>query len=1527
MVVVNVNTTAPIANAGGNYTTTCAVPSVTIGTASVAGNTYVWTPSTGLSANNIAQPTANPASTTTYTLTVTGANGCTATSTSTVSVDKSSPIADAGVDKNLNCTTSSATIGTASIAGNTYVWTPATGLNASNIAQPIANPSVTTIYTVTVIGPNGCSATDAVIVDVDTVKPQPIITGNIEVCNGSQTQITVSGAQSYLWNTNDTSALITVGVGVYNVTATSSNGCTSTTQVEILNKQGTIGNYVWNDINANGIQDETANEGINGISVQLWSPGIDGVIGGNDDLLLQTTITDNDQNNNPGFYKFIICESGNYYVKFPITLENKVLTHLNNNAGLDMNSDADANGNSPVFVMDINGVGVQKDNNTIDAGYLSLKFIGDYVWMDQDRNGIQDAGELGVAGINVSLLDAATNQILASTTTDAYGYYLFNNIIGGTYRIVFTLPSGFIFTQKNAGNNSNLDSDVDPATGLTDTFTYISGTIDLSRDAGIYMPTPQNSTIGDRVWNDDNQNGIQDPNEVGIANVTVVLLDAADQIVMSTITDANGNYNFMNIMPGQYYIRFTLPIGYQFTDNRHNDSTLNSDANPFNGATPLFTVLAGQNRNDIDAGMFITQSNLPVFGSIGNFVWNDVNNDGLQGIDERGVTNVTVSLYKASNDEFLASTITDPLGNYIFNGILEGEYYVVFSDLPSGFVFSPKNVGNNNNIDSDADQITGRSGIIELLAGQINTSIDAGIHNPSLPIASIGDYVWFDRNNNGLQDLDENGVPGVMVELYNSNDVLISSVMTDVEGKYIFSNLSAGNYYVSFNNLPMGYRLTLQNVGNDNSLDSDPDPNTGKTAILNLAINQIMTNVDAGIIFNNTRNSRASIGNYVWNDLNQNGMQDQNEMGVEGVTVTLYQENGISVISTTTTNALGEYIFNNLLAGNYVVGFTNLPAGYVYSQPLQGIDNELDSDAFPLNGGKSNVIVLEDGEINLSIDAGIYESFGLSTIGDFVWNDLNRNGLQDLNEPGVPGVSVLLISEQGQIVANTTTDGLGRYQFNGVVAGNYRVQFINLPESYFFTNQGDGTQSATDSDADTITGLTPIFNVITGQHYTDIDAGLYTLRSSLGDFVWNDINYNGIQDPGELPLAGVTVTLYNANDEALSMAVTNAAGRYNFVNLTPGSYYVVFGNLPISAIFSPAKQGNDDAFDSDVDPTNGKSQIVTLAEGQYYPHLDAGIHLPSGAGLGDMVWLDLNLNGLQDPNEPGVPGVTITLYNESNEAIKSTVTNQNGMYTFSNLIPGTYSVGFSTLPLYYQANGTPYQTSFTVKNAGDSRFDSDANPITGRTDQYTINVGEYNATVDAGIMFGFVLPALELKAFANANPDNTVDVKWMTLTEVNSDHFEIERSMDASNFEKIAVHEASGNTIGRTEYKIKDKLVGVNHKDVIYYRIKMIDSDGKHSYSNVAMVKLNTNEAEVAVYPSPFTSNLNIQYQSFVSTILSIRITDMNGKIVEDRIVDITEGKNIISIDNLSSLANGNYMVLILDTENGTRNFIKVMKQ
>jgi gliding motility-associated-like protein len=203
-VSVAVDTSRPVASAGTDKTITCSNPAHVIGTAAIAGNTYAWAPAAGLSNPAVAQPTA--VSIGTFTLIVTKTvNGCTAADVVSVDVDTTRPVTDAGPDKTLTCVVKSVSIGTQAISGNTYKWTPATGLNNTAAAQPVANTVGTYLVTVTKTA-NGCSDSDNMNVTIDTITPladagpdQTLICININTTQSVTLGVAPIANMSYAW--------------------------------------------------------------------------------------------------------------------------------------------------------------------------------------------------------------------------------------------------------------------------------------------------------------------------------------------------------------------------------------------------------------------------------------------------------------------------------------------------------------------------------------------------------------------------------------------------------------------------------------------------------------------------------------------------------------------------------------------------------------------------------------------------------------------------------------------------------------------------------------------------------------------------------------------------------------------------------------------------------------------------------------------------------------------------------------------------------------------------------------------------------------------------------------------------------------------------------------------------------------------------------------------------------------------------------------------------------------------------------
>ena len=240
---------APLANAGADFSKTCIqnASGAMIGASAIPGYTYAWTTIIGLSASNISNPIANPLSTTIYTLTVTDPlSSCSSKDSVIVTVNNFLPIANAGADGTITCiqNTNGATIGSAAISGIIYSWAPISGIFISNSSSTIALPNQTTTYVQTATNTSsGCTATDQVIVTVNNSLPSVNAGPNTAICEGAI--VSLSGTAPSTINTqwspsflvSNPSSLISTatiqGTTTFTLTATGSNGCTSSDYVTI----------------------------------------------------------------------------------------------------------------------------------------------------------------------------------------------------------------------------------------------------------------------------------------------------------------------------------------------------------------------------------------------------------------------------------------------------------------------------------------------------------------------------------------------------------------------------------------------------------------------------------------------------------------------------------------------------------------------------------------------------------------------------------------------------------------------------------------------------------------------------------------------------------------------------------------------------------------------------------------------------------------------------------------------------------------------------------------------------------------------------------------------------------------------------------------------------------------------------------------------------------------------------------------------------------------------------------------------
>ena len=302
-------------------------------------------------------------------------------------------------------------------------------------------------------------------------------------------------------------------------------------------------------------------------------------------------------------------------------------------------------------------------------------------------------------------------------------------------------------------------------------------------------------------------------------------------------------------------------------------------------------------------------------------------------------------------------------------------------------------------------------------------------------------------------------------------------------------------------------------------------------------------------------------------------------------------------------------------------------------------------------------------------------------IGDFVWKDIDGDGIQDANEPGIKDVVLELRNSSNQLIATTTSDANGQYEFKDLCAGTYTVTVI-APQGDVLTTAGAGGDTAKDSN------FNPATVILAANNSTDstIDFG-FKGPGVIGDFVFKDQNCDGLQDAGDQPFSSITVRLKTDTGTLLATTTTDANGKYQFLNLNPGTYKVEVDTPPG---FTP-KAG-----------TQSKTSPATVVLTQQNPvdnTVDFGFCPSCSGSIGDFVWNDLDKDGVQDANEPGINGVTVKLFSGATQ-LASTTTSGNGFYQFNNLCAGTYRVEVTT-----PAGFTP-----TLENVGNDATDNDGSP-------------------------------------------------------------------------------------------------------------------------------------------------------------------------------------------------------------------------
>ena len=767
------------------------------------------------------------------------------------------------------------------------------------------------------------------------------------------------------------------------------------------------------------------------------------------------------------------------------------------------------------------------ENLIVDLCLFKPYSLGNRVWFDSNDNGAIDADESGISGVTVSLYDAQQSLVVTSTT-NAFGYYRFDYLNAGDYTVEVTTPlNPFDHNPMRSSTYDGGDPDVNPADSNDDgadltvagrvrsqpitvgdgassnseptaesdinvlnPATTADGRTNLTVDFGFYEPV----AIGSRVFNDAENSGYRISGQRnGLIDAKVYLYageqscdNPLDTALAVQTTNFAGDYLFTDLRPGTYGVEVVPPPGFISSSgaqgttsgpyegaNAHDPDDgpgggINNDDNGITCANGrIFSkpmTLRSREETAQDSSPDPNANRTLDFGlfqplSLGNLVWDDLNDDGVQNNGEPGIDGVTVHLYHDSNlnnavdaPELLtpvSTTLTAHGGQYLFRQLGRGVYVV---GLPaSNFTDAP--------------------------LAEYRSSDDAAVgHNgPYEPAPDPDDTV---DATGAMIDNDDNGQD----ELRNGQPLILSA------------------------DVSLGVDIAPRDETPDNDAVT-PDSNENLT-------------VDLGVYL------PFSVGNRVWLDNNNNGRLDGDENGISNVFVQLYLDDGVTLVSNTTTDAAGYYRFDGLRAGAYLVEVA--ASNFVTdAETAAGVLIEHDSS--------------DTDELDANRDA-----------------DSNDNGVGIQPDP-----------EQGM-----------------------RSSLLQL---------GPNSAEPTD-ERDLAVGPNPQGARNTFANMT-VDFGFHQ-PTCLGNFIWLDADADGLQSPDENGLGGVTISLFK-DDVLVATTISNVFGEYGFCGLTPGNYVVQF-TPPVGYDATLGEQGNNDSVDSDIDPLNQRTPVLTVPPDANNISLDAG---------------------------------------------------------------------------------------------------------------------------------------------------------------------------------------------------------------------------------------------------------------------------------------------------------------------------------
>ncbi len=702
--------------------------------------------------------------------------------------------------------------------------------------------------------------------------------------------------------------------------------------------------------------------------------------------------------------------------------------------------------------------------------------------------------------------------------------------------------------------------------------------------------------------------------------------------------------------------------------------------------------------------------------TVGGTVYEDKNDSGALVSGDPLLAGVTVTL-NGTNDQgtsITATATTNSSGAYSFttdssgNALRPGTYTIT-ETLPSAYLANAANVGIVNGASDGAVVSATKIGSVVLAESQSGVSYNFGDIKP----VTVAGTVYEDTNDNGTLNSGEPGIAGVTVTLSGTSDQgtsITATTTTNASGVYSFTTDSSGNVlrpgtYTVTETQPGGYLTGAATVGTVNGSADGSAVSATKIGSVVLAESQ------SGVSYNFGDIKPVTLAGIVYEDDKGLGAYASGDIGIANVTLTLSGTNdqGTSITATATTNASGVYSFptdsngNLLRPGTYQIVETQ-PSGYLLGAATVGTVNG-SADGTKVSLTKISSISMAESQSGINYNFGNVRPV---TIAGIVYEDVNGTGVYGSGDNLMSGVTVTLTGtnvEGLSVTATATTNANGAYSFttdsngNVLIPGTYQVT-ETPPSNYLLGKDAVGTVNGTADGS--LVSLTQIGSIVLGSGANGINYDFANVKPlTISGLVYNDLKEAGVYQAGDTGISGVTMTLTGTNNLGQSVTATTTTasdGTYQFSTdnggnqLAPGTYTIT-ETQPNAYLPARANVGTVNGVTDGTVASHTQITQIVLPEGQLGIHYNFGQVVP--VGVSGYVYVDSNHDTVKDNGEGGdgladqimltgtdYLGNSVTLY---------TTTDATGFYSFTNLVPGTYSVTFVS---------TSYPYLFEYANVG-----------------------------------------------------------------------------------------------------------------------------------------------------------------------------------------------------------------------------------